>query len=35
VDRLRLTGNGVHPLAAAYAWRTLDAQMNHVLEEPE
>lgn len=27
VDRLRMCGNGVHPLAAAYAWRTLAARI--------
>jgi DNA (cytosine-5)-methyltransferase 1 len=28
VDRLRLCGNGVVPLAAAYAWRTLSARFQ-------
>lgn len=28
VDRLRATGNGVVPLVAAYAWRTLEAALR-------
>jgi hypothetical protein len=28
VDRLRLCGNGVVPLVAAYAWRTLSARLG-------
>jgi len=28
VDRLRLCGNGVVPLVAAYAWRTLTARLG-------
>jgi hypothetical protein len=28
VDRIRACGNGVVPLAAAYAWRTLMARIE-------
>jgi hypothetical protein len=28
VDRLRLCGNGVVPMVAAYAWRTLKARLG-------